>query len=444
MKRIFTLFLVLLPLSAAATSDFDNCFAVIAGKNATVDGSVLMAHNEDDPGELMVSMYACPKYLWEELPGWDVADTFFNQYGVAIISDKSSSREDAGEIRDGGVLRDVRVTVGERARTAREGVKIIGELMDKYGYLDSGRTYMISDANEGWVVEVMKGRHWVAQRVPDDEVYIIPNYYVIDKVDLSDTVNFAGSPDIVEYAISRGWYNPETDGEFSFRKVYSKPSTRTNPRNLVRHALAIEYVCGEKPSDNPDERPFSIKANKKISVQDLMNILSIRLEGLNDQGSICRKTTVLSNIFQFRGGLPKEVGCVMWTAMGHPCIEAFIPWYLGMNEAPAGWGRCNTIDEAQATHFKYDKREMRPVYPDLNWWKYWDRWQQSKDDIENVISAREKPLGRYQKKLFRRQARFEKKMLRKFFKDGVVSDPDGLSNALVRRLESDYRRYDKI
>lgn len=444
MKRLILFFTVMLPICLAASNDEYSCFAVIAGKDATADGHVLMAHNEDDAGELMVAMYACPKYLWEELPGWDVADTFFNRYGVAIISDNCPSREDAGEIRDGGILRDVRVQVGERARTAREGVKIIGELVEKFGYLDKGRSYMISDSNEGWVVSVVNGRHWVARRVPDDKVFLIPNYYVIDEVDLSDTLNYAGSADIVEYAISRGWYNPETDGAFSFRKAYAKPSTRTSERNLVRHALSIEYVTGEKPSEDPDERPFAFKPSRKLTVQDLMAILSIRLEGLADNGSICRKTTVLSNVFQFRGDLPKEIGCVMWTAMGHPCIEAFIPWYLGMNEAPAGWGRCESIEEAMATHFKYDKREMRAAYPDRNWWQYWDRWQQSKDEIENVISAREKGLDKFSKKLFRRQARFERRMLRKYFDGAELKDADALSAALKKRLEKDYRRYGRI
>ena len=80
MKHFIAFLFLLIPVCAVAAGDEFSCFAVIAGKNVTTDGHVLMAHNEDDPGELMVSMYACPDYLWEELPGWDVADTFFNRY----------------------------------------------------------------------------------------------------------------------------------------------------------------------------------------------------------------------------------------------------------------------------------------------------------------------------------------------------------------------------
>ena len=61
-----------------------NCFAVIAGKDATTDGSVMLAHNEDDPGEQMLNIYNVPrneaagtnKYLWIEFPGMAVADAF--------------------------------------------------------------------------------------------------------------------------------------------------------------------------------------------------------------------------------------------------------------------------------------------------------------------------------------------------------------------------------
>lgn len=36
--------------SAQAWDNELNCFCVIAGRNATADGSVMMAHNEDDGG----------------------------------------------------------------------------------------------------------------------------------------------------------------------------------------------------------------------------------------------------------------------------------------------------------------------------------------------------------------------------------------------------------
>ena len=46
-----------------------NCFGIIAGKNATTDGSVLVGHNEDDGGEQMLNMYVADFGIWAEFPG---------------------------------------------------------------------------------------------------------------------------------------------------------------------------------------------------------------------------------------------------------------------------------------------------------------------------------------------------------------------------------------
>src|SRR5574344_2137416 len=104
---------------------------------------------------------------------------------------KSTKREDKAIMTAGGILYDLRVTVAQKARSAREAIKIMGRLIDKYGYRTSGRSYMVADHNEGWILSAVKGKHWVAARVPDNQVMIIPNNYVIDKINLADTVNYA-------------------------------------------------------------------------------------------------------------------------------------------------------------------------------------------------------------------------------------------------------------
>ena len=430
-------------ISTSFAEDFYNCFGVIAGKNATKDGYVILAHNEDDGGETMLNIYAGENYLWEELPGFEASDSFLNRHGVAVTSDNCPSREDAAVLTDGGILYDIRVQVAERARTAREGVRIIGELVEKYGYRGSGRTYLLADSEEGWAVSVVKGKHWVAQRVPDDKVFLIPNYYVIDKVDLTDTENFAGSPDIVEYAVSRGWYDPVKDGEFSFRKAYAKPSTRKGARNCVRHKAAVDFVCGGYATDDPDDKPFAVKPAKKLSAADMMELLSLHLDGKLSPGSICCPTTVVSNVFQLRGNMPKEIGCVMWTAMGHPCIEAFIPWYLGLKKAPRGWGRFTTVEDAKAAHLT-DKEDLRKNYPGGNYWKYADRWEKSKDDLDKVEKSRKRLLRPFQKLMLKEQKAFERQMMRKYCTGVTVNDSEGLASDIRKHLENCYKQYDLL
>ena len=276
MKKFALLHLLMLctALLAAQNPDYLNCFAVLAGKDATKDGSVLLAHNEDDSGEQMLNIYNVPrntinsnnKYIWVEFPGMEVADAFLNEYGVAVASDGCNSREERKDFTDGGVLYQVRTLVAQQARSARHAVKLIGKLVEEKGYIGSGRTYAVADCNEGWVVAVVRGRHWMAQRIPDNLVMTIPNYYCIGEIDLSDTLNFLGSPDIISYAIERGWYNPQTDGKFLFKKAYSHPNYYNYDRNYIRHISALNYLTGETYGTDPDKYPFAAKPNRKLGI----------------------------------------------------------------------------------------------------------------------------------------------------------------------------------
>ena len=100
MKRFLTLIATLAVVSVAVAEDNLNCFAVLVGKNASTDGSVLLAHNEDDPDEQMMNVYTVPrnektgenKRIWIEFPGMEVADAALNEYGVAVVSDACHSR----------------------------------------------------------------------------------------------------------------------------------------------------------------------------------------------------------------------------------------------------------------------------------------------------------------------------------------------------------------
>ena len=139
-------------------------------------------------------------YIWSEMPGMSFSDSYVNEWGVTVASDNCPSREDKPELTDGGIGYMLRRLVAERAKTAREGVLLAGELVERFGYVDSGRTYIIADPKEGWLLCVVNGKHWLARRVPDDEVAMVANTYTIHEVILSNKANFLASADIVDYA----------------------------------------------------------------------------------------------------------------------------------------------------------------------------------------------------------------------------------------------------
>ena len=200
MKKVTLIFYLIYLLTACIVSSAYGCTTIIVGKKASQDGSVLFGHNEDDSGRRVVNIWRVPRIkhqpdemvrlvngdeipqveetwslLWFQVNGLKFSDYFMNEWGVCVGTDACRSREEQTVIDQGRIGYMLRRIVAERAKTAREGVTIAGELLDKLGYASSGRTMAICDAEEGWLLSIVAGKHWVAQRVPDDEVAILPN-----------------------------------------------------------------------------------------------------------------------------------------------------------------------------------------------------------------------------------------------------------------------------
>lgn len=411
-----------------------NCFSILVGKDATIDGSVLFAHNEDDSGVNLVNWYKVPRlihpkgenislinggqipqinetysFLWLEMPGQTFSDSYMNEWGVTIASDACRSKEDSPDLVNGGIGYYLRRIMAERAKSAKEAVKIAGAIVDSIGYASSGRTYCIADPNEAWMMSIVKGKHWVAQKIPDEHVAIIPNYYTIQSIDLTDTLNFLGSTDIIDYAIERGWYNPETGKEFNFRIAYGKPSSINSIRNMAREWSAINILSPIQYRIS-DEFPFSFKPKDKVSIQDLMGVLQNHYEGTDledktvtsphdyDIIPICRTDTQYGFIAQLRNWLPTEIGSVMWLAPRRPCTQVFVPWYSGITKIPDNYAIGN-YSSALLNHFI----KIDDIKSATNTHKFWNYANYAENIDENYyelipsISAKKQNL---QKEIF--------------------------------------------
>ena len=372
-----------------AGGDDLNCFTIVAGKKASADGSVLLAHNEDDSGKLLLNIHkvqaqerrrnevftlksgislphagSIPGLLWLQIPGSDFADAYINEFGVAVTSDACFSREDKGELHEGGIGYSLRRLVAERARSAREGVRVAGELITRFGYNAQGRAYIIADPGEGWLLHAVKGKRWVARRVPDNEVAVIANRYTIGRVDLGDGENFLGSPDIVSYAVSRGWYDPGRDGAFDFARAYSDPNNYADMRNIMRQWRGNDLLAA-KPQKLGASLPFSFKPRRGLRLADLFRVLRDHYEGskhdLSDRyrnGSpnsgknrtICTESTQYAFVAHLRSGVPADIAHTVWIAGRRPDSNAFSPWYVSMAGVPGGSSRENP-ESAWKNHF---------------------------------------------------------------------------------------------
>lgn len=349
-----------------------NCMTLIAGKTASATGRVLVGHNEDDGGHIVVRHgYVAPRdwavgatmpaeegcaaipqaahtlgYYWVEyrkdVMGLSNADGFVNECGVVITSNSmGTSRESAKNadcVKDGGIAYNLRRALAERAHTARDGARILMELVDEWGYAPSGRAYTIADKDEAFMFQLARGRHYMGARVPDDAVAVMPNHYNLHG--LNDYPEQFYPADIVTYAITRGWYTPAKNGDFAdfdFAKAYQAEDEFFGPRNVMRQKNGLRIALDRPWSVEKEGMPFCVKASRPVTPQMMADILSSHYEGTRDCCAhfgpglsphdassiryICTGTTLESDLFILRDE-PKLT--TVMSSFGRPCQLPYI------------------------------------------------------------------------------------------------------------------------
>ena len=212
--------------------------------------------------------------------------------------------------------------MAERATSARNAVDIAIDLLGKYGYFSEGRTYTIADANEAWQLAIHQGNTWVARRVKDNEVVYIPNNFMMDKVDATDTENVIVAPGMIERAIEQGRYKPAKKGvynDFNFRTAVAPAERRSADYNQSRNTLAWEKILGVKIT-TPEQFPYSATPSKKFGVEDVKDLLRTHESVIGDDPGwyhhrslgICRATTHESAVFVMnKNPLLTQAGALM-------------------------------------------------------------------------------------------------------------------------------------
>ncbi|MHC4395577.1 MAG: dipeptidase [Planctomycetota bacterium] len=441
-KKILSSVLTAILIAALLTPSAFACFAVVAGKKASNDGAVLLGHNEQNDGQRFLNFRRIPRikhkdnetitlrggaaipqvkesyaFLWSENPGLAHSDAYLNEWGVAVVSDGCPDRgeslkklEAEGQLVKGGITYMLRRLIIERAKTAKEGVKIAGELIEQVGYPGS-RTLVIADPKEAWLLSMSRGKHWVAQRVPDNAVVLLPNIYIIGELDLKDKNNFLASPGLIENAIKKGWYDPSGAKPFSFCRVYSQQRERLIDLRQWRGQC---LVTKKRIKEEPDRQlPFSVKPAHKLSVKDVVAIL--RCHG---KGGICNDIMQEAAVFQLRSDMPAEIGCVYWRSSAEPCTSALTPWYCGISETPKEYYKLVSIREnlTLECHFNDSAEKFAPDGRHA-WWVFKNLQDKVRTDYESRIETVRTAWDKFEVGLFAEQSAVEKKALKLYRKD---------------------------
>ncbi|MDE6229324.1 MAG: C69 family dipeptidase, partial [Muribaculaceae bacterium] len=287
------------------------CTSLIAAKGATKDGSVMITYAADShtlygdmpsapaadhrPGEMRkIFDWDSGRYLGE-IP--QPAHTYsrighVNENGVAMAESTWGGREelvDPEGIIDYGSL--IYITL-ERARTAREAVKIMTDLVEEFGYASEGESFSIADPNEAWIVEMIgkgpgrKGAVWVARRIPDGYISGHANNPRIHQFPLNEPETTIYSPDVISFAREKGYFDGK-DEDFSFSKAYQvydymalrgcdgRVWSFFNRYSPAEAAKSLGWVT----EGEGEAMPLWVKPDEPVSVSDMQWMMRDHFEG---------------------------------------------------------------------------------------------------------------------------------------------------------------------
>ena len=390
------------------------CTNLLVAKGASIDGSTMVTYSADSYS-LYGELYHWPAATYPagamlDVTEWDtgkylgkipqVRQTYnvignMNEYQLCIGETTFGGRKelvDTTGIIDYGSL--IYITL-QRAKTAREAIQIMGDLVKNHGYCSGGESFSIVDKNEVWIMEMSgkgsgnKGAVWVAVRIPDDCIAAHANQSRIHQFPLNDKENCIYSPDVISFARSQGYFNGK-DADFSFSKAY-------NPLDFggLRYCEArvwsffnqyskdaakwLDYILLKDP--NP--MPLYIKPDRKLGVKDLMASMRDHYEGTpldptkdiaagqfhspyrfsplawqsDDENyfferPISTQQTGFTFVAQMRNSLPDEVGGVFWFGVDDAMFTVYSPMYSSMTQVPecfrVGNGDFNTFSWTSA------------------------------------------------------------------------------------------------
>lgn len=399
------------------------CTNLVVGKKASKDGSVIISYSCDDYGafgSLQVIPAADhpqgtmhPIYHYEsnnylgEIP--EVAHTYgvvglMNEFQLSIHETTYGGREELVDTISGLIDYGSLMTITlQRAKTAREAIKVMTELTEMYGYESEGESFTIADPNEAWIMDMIgkgpgrKGTVWVAVRIPDDCISGHANQSRIHQFPLKDKDNCLYAKDVISFAKEKGYFNGK-DADFSFADAYAPADfgalryceariwSYFNKWGAEDMTPYLSYAMGDTSGK---VLPLYVRPKAPLSVQDLKNMMRDHYEGTPmamtedigmgawempyrptplsyesdgkkyfNERPISTQQTANVYVSQMRSWLPNHIGGVVWFGNDDTNMVALTPVYCCTTSAP----ECYAATTADAFHFS-----TRSAYWVQNW-----------------------------------------------------------------------------
>lgn len=372
------------------------CTSLIAARGATADGSVMVSYAADSHtlyGELYSQPAADhapgtmrPVVEWDtgELLGYipEVPHTYgtignMNEHGLTIAESTWGGRPELNDttgIIDYGSL--IYITL-QRARTAREAIKVMTDLVSEYGYHSSGESFSIADSDEAWIMELIgkggkeKGAVWVAMRVPDGYISGHANHSRIHQFPLNDKQNCIYSPDVIDFARRQGYFTGK-DKDFSFSRAYAEYDSGALRGCDGRvwswynkHADGMDRYLPWILEGKGDVLPLWVKPSSPVSVRDMQAMMrdhfedtpldmtrdigagpykvpyrwrpmTFKVDGkeYTHERAIATQQTGFSFVSQMRGDAPEPMRGILWFGVDDANTCVYVPVYCCVEQPP--------------------------------------------------------------------------------------------------------------
>ena len=429
----------------AAGNRSEACTNVIVTRGASADGSCLVSYAADSHW-LYGELYFKPQADWAtgsklKVYDWDsgkylgeieqVQHTYktignMNEHQLIIAETTFGGRHGLNNpdaIMDYGSL--IYITL-QRARTAREAIRLMDELTQKYGYYSEGESFSIADKEEAWIMEMVgkgaeKGSVWVARRIPDGYISGHANQSRITTFPLNDPENCLYSKDVISFARKMGWFDGK-DEEFSFRDAYCPLDfgglrgcearvwsafnilgkgkfVYENAGSLVEKDSYdyVDYAMGHNPANN---MPLWIKPAGKVSVKDVADVMRDHYEGTpmdmtqdigaggnalpyrwrpmgftydgkeyTNERAIATQQTAFWFVGQSRGNYPDVLGGIIWFGTDDAATSYVTPIYTNSEIVPECFreGNGDMLTYSSTSSFWLNNRVANACYKMYNY-----------------------------------------------------------------------------
>lgn len=423
----------------------DACTSILVSAGASVDGSVMITYSADAaflPRLLHVAGGEHEDGATTDVWGWESDDVrgpipeasvtysvvgLMNEHQLALGETTTGGRR---ELRNREGLLDydaLMLLTLQRAKTAREAIDTIDRLVNEHGYKSSGETISIADPREAWMMEIIgkgegrKGAVWVAARIPDGCISAHANMSRIREFPLDDAENWRYSPDVIEFAVEQGFWDPDSGEPFRYRDAYhpttsvsSKRACATRVWSVYRRAAPGTHFSDDfhRGVEGAKDYPLFVRPDAKLSVHDVMQLMRdhyegtpydmtqglaagpfsspMRFRGLNFEldgrrfsweRPISTQQAGFVMVAQCRGWLPDPIGGVYWFTPDDPYTSCFTPLYCGIDALPAAY------EIGDHDRFSFDSA----------WWVFnlvsnltYDRWSRILPDVLAVQEESER------------------------------------------------------